>query len=148
MESSLQITDISHVIQLAVAPVFLLAGISGMLSVLSIRLGRIIDRARHLDGLLAASEKQDRAAIHREHKTLSRRARLANWAITLCILCALLICTVIVVLFVGAFLSLGVTTVIAWLFVISMISLISALLIFLREIYLATSSLRIGGSGQ
>jgi hypothetical protein len=52
------------------------------------------------------------------------------------------------VLFVGVFLSLGVTTVIAWLFVISMISLISALLIFLREIYLATSSLRIGGSGQ
>jgi hypothetical protein len=146
--SSLQVTDISHVIQLAVAPVFLLAGISGMLSVLSIRLGRIIDRARHLDGLLSASEKQDRAAIHREHNSLRRRARLANWAITLCILCALLICTVIVVLFVGAFLSLGVTTVIAWLFVISMISLISALLIFLREIYLATSSLRIGGSGQ
>ena len=144
MEFSLQVTDISHVIQLAVAPVFLLAGISGMLSVLSIRLGRIIDRARRLDDLLAASEKQDRAAIHREHKTLSRRA---NWAITLCILCALLICTVIVVLFVGAYLSLSVTNIIAWLFIISMISLISGLLIFLREIYLATSSLRIGGSG-
>jgi hypothetical protein len=146
MGFSFQVTDISHVIQLAVAPVFLLAGISGMLSVLSIRLGRIIDRARRLDDKLAASEKQDRAAIHREHMILRRRARLASWAITLCTICALLICTVIVVLFMGAYLSFNPVHFIAWLFIISMISLISALLVFLREIYLGTSGLRIGGS--
>lgn len=140
-----QVTDISHVIQLAVAPVFLLAGIGGMLSVLSIRLGRIIDRSRRLDNLLANADKPDRAAIHREHASLSRRARLVNWAITLCTTCALLICTVIVVMFIGAYLSLSLANLIAWLFIISMALLISALFIFLREIYLATSSLRIGG---
>ena len=37
---------LARVIQLAVAPVFLLAGIAGILGVLSTRLGRIIDRAR------------------------------------------------------------------------------------------------------
>lgn len=146
MASSIQVTDISHVIQLAVAPVFLLAGIGGMLSVLSIRLGRIIDRARQLDGLLAASDKQDRAAINREHRTLRRRARLASVAITLCTLCALLICTVIVVLFVGAYLSLNLVNLVAGLFVIAMLTLITALLTFLREIYLGTSNLRIGGN--
>jgi hypothetical protein len=140
-----QVTDMSHVIQLAVAPVFLLAGISGMLSVLSIRLGRIIDRSRRLDDLLAKADKPDRAAIHREHASLSQRARLVNWAITLCTTCALLICTVIVVMFIGAYLSLNLANLIAWLFIISMALLISALFIFLREIYLATSSLRIGG---
>jgi len=139
-----QVTDMSHVIQLAVAPVFLLAGIGGMLSVLSIRLGRIIDRARRLDERPAAADRRDRAAVKIEYRMLSRRARLIYWAITLCTLCALLVCTVIVVLFVGAYLSLDLAHLIASLFVVSMISLISGLLIFLREIYLGTSSLRIG----
>ena len=144
MEGSLQVTNISHVIQLAVAPVFLLAGISGMLSVLSLRLGRIVDRARQLDELLKDADQKLRAAIHTEHRTLSRRSKLANRAISLCTLCALLICTVIVVLFIGALFELDISAVIAFLFVSSMVVLISALLIFLREIYLATRSLRIG----
>lgn len=144
MDLSLQITDISHVIELAVAPVFLLAGISGMLSVLSIRLGRIVDRARQLDDRLAAAEKKFQQAIHAEHRMLARRARLANWAISLCTICALLICMVIVTLFSGVYLGFDVSSVIAWLFIASMTALILGLLIFLREIYLATSSLRIG----
>lgn len=140
----MQITDISHVIELAVAPVFLLAGISGMLSVLTIRLGRIVDRARQLDDHLAEAGETHLQAIHDEHRVLSRRARLANWSISLCILCALLICTVIVTMFSGAWLGYNVAGLIAWLFIVSMASLITGLVIFLREIYLATSSLRIG----
>lgn len=144
MDVSLQVTDVSHVIQLAVAPVFLLAGISGMLSVLSLRLGRIVDRARRLDELLSNADQKLRASIHAEHRILSHRSKLANRAISLCTLCALLICTVIVVLFIGAFFALDISAAIAFLFVSAMIVLISALLIFLREIYLATRSLRIG----
>ncbi len=140
----LQVTDISHVIQLAVAPVFLLAGIGGILSVLSIRLGRIVDRARLLEERLSDANNEARAVIHNEHKRLSRRARLANRAISLCTITALLICTVIVVLFVGVFLELNVAVVIALLFITSMVSLIAALLIFLKEIFIGTSSLRIG----
>ncbi|MEX2525989.1 MAG: DUF2721 domain-containing protein [Gammaproteobacteria bacterium] len=144
MDLSLQITDISHAIELAVAPVFLLAGISGMLSVLSIRLGRIVDRARLLDDRLAVAQEKYHQVIHEEHRMLSGRARLANWAISLCTVCALLICMVIVTLFSGVYLGLDVSSVIAWLFIASMTALILGLLIFLREIYLATSSLRIG----
>lgn len=144
MDPSLTITDISHAIELAVAPVFLLAGISGMLSVLSIRLGRIVDRARHLDDRLAEAGEGDRRTIHDEHQMLSRRASLANWSISLCTICALLICMVIVTLFSGVYLGIDVSVAIAWLFIASMTALITGLLIFLREIYLATSSLRIG----
>jgi len=42
------ISNVSHVIQLAVAPVFLLTGIGAILSVLISRLGRIVDRGRVL----------------------------------------------------------------------------------------------------
>lgn len=144
MNISLQVTDISHVIQLSVAPVFLLAGISGILSVLSIRLGRIVDRARYLDERLPDADKRQQSAINTEHKILSQRARLANRAISLCTITALLICSVIVVLFVDAFLDINIAVVIAPLFITSMFSLIAALLIFLKEIFIGTTSLRIG----
>jgi len=42
----LQSGAISHAIQLAIAPVFLLTGIAGLLGVMANRLARVIDRAR------------------------------------------------------------------------------------------------------
>ena len=44
------ITDITHVIQLAVAPVFLLTAIGTLITALNNRLGRVIDRRRVLQG--------------------------------------------------------------------------------------------------
>jgi hypothetical protein len=137
-------SDIAHVIQLAVAPVFLLTGIGAMLSVLSHRISRVVDRARVLEERLAKADKDQAMAIHVELGTLARRARLVNTAITLCAACALLVCTVVALLFVGAFMNLNVTVAIAWLFIASMAILIVGLLIFLKEIRLAISSLRIG----
>lgn len=102
----------AHVIQLSVAPVFLLSGIGALLSVVSARVGRIVDRSRHLkENLLASSElpQPQRPEILLELAMLSRRVRWANWSISLCTTCALLICTLIVILFVGAFLSLDVS---------------------------------------
>ena len=144
MDISLQVTDIAHGIQLAVAPVFLLTGIGAFLSVLSFRLGRVVDRARQLEDRLAGADEERQLGIHNELGFLSRRSRLINRAITLCTACALLVCTVIVVLFVGAFGGLDVAYPIAMLFIVSMVSLIASLLIFLREIQLATATLRIG----
>lgn len=141
---SLQASDIAHVIQLAVAPVFLLTGIGAILSVLSHRIGRVVDRARVLEERLSKADKDQAMAIHVELGTLARRARLVNLAITLCAACALLVCTVIGLLFIGSFLDYEVGTAVAWLFIASMVMLIASLLIFLREIRLAISSLRIG----
>jgi len=144
MATELQAGDIAHVIQLSVAPVFLLTGIGAMLSVLSQRIGRVVDRARLLEDRLAKADKDGAAALHVELGRLARRARLINWSITLCTSCALFVCTVIVLLFVGAFLDLNFSVACGWLFIASMIILIIALLIFLKEIRLAISSLRIG----
>jgi hypothetical protein len=135
---------VAHVIQLSVAPVFLMTGIGAMLSVLANRLGRIIDRARALEPLLADPHLPANEATHNELHELTRRARLINRAITLCVLSALMICAVIVGLFVSAYLAPDLTWAIAALFAAAMISLIAGLLAFLREVYIATAMLRFG----
>jgi len=144
MQTVFQATDMAHVIQLSVAPVFLLSGIGALLSVLTARVGRIVDRARQLESRLEGADEPHQESIHRELRVLARRGQWSNWAISLCTSCALLICTVIVTLFVGAFLGFDVSTPIAFLFVFAMVALIAGLLSFLHEIYLATANLRIG----
>jgi hypothetical protein len=55
-----QVTAIAHVIQLAVAPVFLLTGVGAVLAVLTQRLARIIDRARVLEERLPVVSEEAR----------------------------------------------------------------------------------------
>jgi hypothetical protein len=52
-------SDISHVIQLAVAPVFLLAGIGAFINAFAARLGRIFDRSRVLPTMVTATRASD-----------------------------------------------------------------------------------------
>lgn len=138
------ISAIAHVIQLSVAPVFLLTGIAGLLNVLTGRLGRVIDRARALERALAANDGAADAAEHERLHTLATRARWINIAISLCVASAICIASVVVVLFAGAFWGADYRAVVAGLFIGAMVALIGGLVFFMREIYLATSSLRIG----
>jgi len=143
MLAELPVTTIAHAIQLAVAPVFLLTGVAGILSVLTNRLARIIDRSRFLHGRsLPADETNE--GIQTELKSLKRRARLIHWAIGLCTTCLLLICSVVAVLFLGSFITLNMAVVIASLFVAAMFCLIMALIYFICEIFLATVHIRGG----
>jgi len=67
-------TDLALIIQLSVAPVFLLAGIAGFLNVMSGRLGRIVDRARVVEQREARlHDASQQAAYHRELVVLWRR---------------------------------------------------------------------------
>jgi Protein of unknown function (DUF2721) len=138
------VLDVAHVIQQAVAPVFLLSGVGAMLNVLTSRLGRVIDRARQFEreyhDLPLGKERhdmRDRLAV------LSRRSRLINRAITLCTMCSLMVCLVIVTLFVAALLDVSGFRWIAGLFILAMLALIGGLVAFLQEIFIATASVRI-----
>lgn len=144
MQTESQVAALGHVIQLAVAPVFLLSGVSGLLGVLTNRLSRIIDRARVLEERLMTPAPVGEEQIHGELRLLSHRARLMNRAISLCTVCALLICAVIIALFVAAFLETNVAIPISLIFTGAMLALFTGLISFLREIYIATRSLRIG----
>jgi thiosulfate reductase cytochrome b subunit len=139
------IQTIAGVIQLAVAPVFLLAGIAGLLGVLSTRLGRIIDRTRTIERRVpqAAAEEQ-RTLLRAETTALWRRIALINWAIRLCVSGALAVCLVIVTLFVGEFVAFDIAALIAMLFVAAMLLITSGLVFFLREVSVATRHMREG----
>jgi hypothetical protein len=143
MESLSSISSVSHVIQLAVAPVFLLSGVGAILAVLINRLGRIVDRYRSLEDGRPKSEAGAGTVPDLEMRILSRRARLIHWAISLCTIGALFICIVIATLFVGSMLHVGVSQAIALMFVGAMLALIAGLLSFLREIALATGSIHV-----
>ena len=137
------IGPIAHVIQLAVAPVFLLTGIGSILGVMTNRLSRVIDRARLLEGRLDDAAAVQVVTIRAELMKLDERAWYVGHAITLCTITALLICTVIAVLFASAFLPFDLTLPVALLFIAAMGAFFTGLVMFLREIYLATSSRRI-----
>jgi len=138
------ISVIAHVIQLSVAPVFLLTGVGALLSVMTNRLGRVIDRARFVERLWRELDEAAQAAARQELCVLARRARLAYRAINLITCAALLICSVVATLFIDAFLATNLKWLVGAFFFAAMIALIGGLVFFLREVYLATHSLRIG----
>jgi Protein of unknown function (DUF2721) len=144
VQTESQVVALGHVIQLAVAPVFLLTGVSGLLGVLTHRLARIIDRARYLEERVERVDAAHQERMYGELRLLSQRARLINTAVSLCTMCALLICAVIVALFVGAFLVTDLSVPIGLIFTAAMLALFIGLVNFLREIHIATRSLRIG----
>ena len=135
---------VAHVIQLSVAPVFLLTAIGTMLSVMTNRLGRVIDRARVLEAKLDAAPPEGVPHLHAYLATLSRRADLIGHAITLCTSTAVLVCTVIALLFLGDYLRYDMSVPVALLFIVAMLFLVAGLINFLREIFIAKASLRIG----
>lgn len=134
-----QVSSVAQVIQLAVAPVFFLAGVGALLGVLVNRLARIIDRFHVLEKGLAETSSGERAKNLSTIIMLSRRAGLIHWAISLCTTCDLLVSLVVAALFIGAELHLDLSSTIAGLFVAAMLALIAGLGCFLREIALATS---------
>jgi hypothetical protein len=136
---NIQISDIGHVIQLAIAPVFLLTGVATKLTVLTNRLARIIDRTRVLEDRLKVSPNGEYAA---ELETLYQRSHLINYAITSSTACGLLVCVVIAMLFLGDTTNLPLDQYIAACFVFAMMGLISSFIYFLREIFIASRFMR------
>lgn len=143
MQTLSDITDVAHVIQLAVAPVFLLTGIGAILSVLINRLGRVVDRFRVLENLSHNINDLAQETARSEMTRLERRARMVHWAIGLCTGSALLVCIVIATLFVGAATGVQMPGFIAALFIAAMLALVVGLLCFLREIALAKGSIHV-----
>lgn len=137
------VTGIARVIQLAVAPVFLLTAIGTILSVLSGRLARIVDRARSLAERGSSGPSPDRGMLRAEVVLLLRRRRLVNLAITCGTTAALFVCVLIALAFVGYLAGFDFSIALAVFFIAAMAAFVAALLLFLREILLAVAALRI-----
>lgn len=137
------VSNVANIIQLAIAPVFLLAGIAGILNVLAARLARIVDRARSLESDVPNAEEDVRAAELKELVILDRRMTLCHWAIGLCTTAALLVCLVVMVLFVADIVELAFALPVSLLFIATMISVTLGLLLFLAEVTIATRWVRV-----
>ena len=135
MEES-HVHDIARVIQIALAPAFLLTGVASLLNVFATRLARIVDRTRSLENRVEPGGESPA-----ELEVLRRRGELVRWAITMGTFAALFVTLVIGVAFVGFLMQVNFALVVAGLFVAAMAALTFALGFFLREVTLAVGSL-------
>ncbi|HHT00933.1 MAG TPA: DUF2721 domain-containing protein [Thiomicrospira sp.] len=145
------VNTVSHLIQLSVAPVFLIAGVGAILGVLSQRLARIIDRVERLNTKLSQTIQEETrgrrasdltaeasTALKQERHYLHIRARNMNTAILFCIMTGLLVASVIMVLFLSSFFVFDGGLLIAGLFIFGMGAFMVSLSLFIREIFMAT----------
>ncbi|HVM37396.1 MAG TPA: DUF2721 domain-containing protein [Sphingomicrobium sp.] len=137
------VTTVAQVIQLAVAPVFLLAGVGAFLNVCASRLARIVDRARGIEPRLLAARGREHDRLQGELRVLDRRIGIVNWAIFSSVLSAVLICAVVVLLFAAGLTNAHFGTAIALLFIASMVAIGAGFSIFLVETRIASRSVRI-----
>ena len=142
MPSTDTVPVIVHAIQLAVAPVFLLTGVAALLGVMATRLARIIDRARYFEQSWETQTAARREAARNELACLEQRRHIASWAINWSTFAALLVCVVVTTLFVDAFFATDLKWLAGVLFIGAMLSLVAGLGCFLREVYLATQTVR------
>ena len=136
MPLALDTSAITHGIQLAVAPVFLLTAVSGMIGVVAGRLARIIDRARVVEERARRDPDSSEQAVQ-ELLTLRRRGYLANAAIALLTACAFIGITIIL-LFLGETAGLQASRMAVAGFLLGVGSFLLALTCFMTETVLAT----------
>jgi hypothetical protein len=131
------VAGLSRAIQLSVAPVFLLTGITGLLGMFTSRLARIIDRTRLIQEAMERSDLAQGKRLRNALEVQRRRTFLINRAILCTTVTALLVSGVVAVLFISAVAALDLAAIVVPVFVLAMGSLIVGLLLFLLEVQLA-----------
>ena len=134
---------VAQIIQLAVAPVFLFAGIGAFLNVCAGRLSRIVDRARDIEPVLLVSRGAEHDRWLGEIRILDRRMALVSRAIFLSVLAAVLTCAVVILLFLASLTGAHFGTAIALLFIVSMLAVGAGFAVFLIETRLGSRAVRI-----
>ena len=134
---------IAQTIQLALAPVFVLVAIGNIMNILSGRLARVVDRSRHLQDRHGATKGPEHDLLVREIRTVDKRIHLIGRAILLLVISGLMVGLTVALLFLEEIAKVDLQLAAAGFFLLAIALLMSALLLFLREIRVATSTLRI-----
>ncbi|MDP2131504.1 MAG: DUF2721 domain-containing protein [Erythrobacter sp.] len=125
---------VQQVVQLSLAPAFLLSGIGAVMNVIMSRMIWIAQRIERIEDKL---EEQRTPRQAREHGWLMRRRKLAQGAILFSTAAAVMISLVIGLLFISAYITSQIGTLIAGLWVLTMVLLVTGLAFFLLETRLA-----------
>ena len=144
MNFATDLATVTHGIQLAVAPVFLLTAVSGLIAAVAGRLARIIDRARFLENRLEAGgmDGLKTQKMYAELQQLRKRGWLVNGSIALLTFCALLIGMTIILLFLGETSEIPTPKIATVSFLLGVVCFLSALVCFLAETLMATRLLK------
>jgi hypothetical protein len=143
MDDPVPVTAIADLIQLALAPVFLLAGIGAILNVMTHRLARVVDRSRALEAELGSEAAGERERAAAELALVDRRMNAVHLSISCCTASALFVCLVVATLFVADLADFAFGRPVAWLFILAMLLLIVGLVLFFWEVGLAMRSVRL-----
>ena len=132
------ILDITHLVQLAMTPAFLLTGIGSLLSVLSGRTSRIVDRQRQVKDIIRRDGGSPE--YEGELENLAQRSKTVHLAIYFCSFSGFCICGVVFTIFMSEIFSEHMIggKLIAWLFAFSMCALTATIALFMREIRLCS----------
>ena len=132
------------VIQLAITPVILLSGVGALLITLTNRMGRVVDRTRSLAGQIRQQPGGDeRAHLERQLAIMWRRAKLVRIAVTFAAASMLLSCVLVMGIFADILAEVDFGRELVAVFVVSVLSLIAALLAFLRDIWMSLWALNL-----
>jgi hypothetical protein len=142
MWTSTPLANVVDTIRLAVAPVFLLTGVAGLLAVMAGRLARVVDRAHALNDTAKAAGELD-PNERTEAGLIPRRLGLIKWAILMSVASALAVCLVIALLFVSSLVDLPIGTAVAFIFILSMTLMMAGLSALFVEVWLTLRVLHV-----
>jgi hypothetical protein len=135
--------SIAHLIQMAIAPVFLLNGLGILLNVFTGRLARVVDRTRNLAREMRGQCEPERLVQLKGELGIQRmRLVVVNGAIGLVSVSAFLTCCAILALFVGGIAKQSGGGAPVGFFAAAVVAVIAALALFLVEVYVSTRALR------
>ena len=146
----IQAPDLIPILQVAVGPAILISGVGLLLLTMTNRFGHIIDRARQLSRELRSAQTPSPGGARAQLDILLTRAQIVRGAIAAAAISALLAAVLIIVIFVGALFKLAFAIPVAGLFASCLVSLVWSLALFIRDINLSLSALRleVGAAGD
>jgi hypothetical protein len=140
---ALTLQQLIPVIQTAVGPVILISGVGLLLLSMTNRFGRVLDRARLLTSDLPAATATTREHLIVQLAILYRRAKIIRLAIILATASLLLAGLLIISLFLAALLQVEAALPVTLCFILCMASLIASLVVFLLDLQVSLTALRV-----
>lgn len=134
---------IVQTIQLALTPVFVLVAIGNIMNILSTRLGRVVDRARILQDRHGKTEGAEHDIVVAELRLVQRRMTIITHAVRFMVCSALSIGVTVAILFLSGLTGYELHIAAAMTFLASIVLLLMALVLFLRETQVASEALRV-----
>ena len=141
---TLPLKDLLPVLQLAIGPVILISGVGLLLLTITNRLGRVVDRARHLARELAATPAGTVSSkLHLQITILNRRAGILRASCMMLALTVLSAALLILLLFLAELTRSEAGVLVVVIFCIGQLSLIGSVIAFMRDINMSLNALRL-----